>query len=837
MFLANRLQRRVRVSGLIALLLASSVAAAQSISDGSFEQPVLQPTTFLAALGATIAGSPWTFGGANGSRGLASNNSPFTAQTGPAPSGNQVAFIQGDGTVAQSISFAAGNYQVSVKAVLRKENNNPSGSKLTIEVDGVTRWTGTPAGTAYATYTTPTLALAAGSHTITVRGTNNFPGYDNTVFVDTVAVSTVANPPPTVSISVAPTAGLTAPASVALSATASDSNGINRVEFYGDGVLLGPGDTTAPYSWIWTNIPVGTHTAKATAFDNLGASASASQTFTVTAPPAGALVDGGFEQPMLAANTFQAAPGTTITGSPWTFGGANGSRGIAANNSPFTLQTGPAPSGNQVAFIQGDGTVSQTVTSMAAGNYQVSLKAVLRKENHNPLGTKLTIEVDGVARWSATPAGAIYATYTTPTFALAAGSHTITIRGTNNFPGYDNTVFVDTVAVSAIVNPPPTVSINVSPSSGLIAPANVTLSATASDSDGVNRVEFWGDGLLLGTDYTAPYSWPWNSIPAGAHTAKAIAFDTLGASTSASQTFTVNPPPTPTGPYFGYFGDCTYCTAETYQHTNLIFTACWGYINSDPALQDINNCIAARLVEAKQYGIPTAIVSVGHLVYIGTDPTNPQPPLGTLIYRGAGAAKPYLRNLFNQLRQNGVLTMVTALYPIDEPDLALYNTNDSKISITNADIRAVASEYPELAGVKLAVIYSENFHFPGIASYDWVGFDSYKNDSIMFGYDGCDPENGCVHYPGPYDYFLAYVGPSQRTMLVPGGASAPNDVFATDPVPFYNKLVADPKVIAMIPFLWQDVPGAQIIGIRSDGMAKAYCKVGLQVTGKVAVCK
>jgi Big-like domain-containing protein len=836
MIRADSSLRRVQVAGLIALLLASSVAAAQSIADGSFEQPVLQPLSFMAASGSTINGSPWSFAGANGSRGLATNGSPFTAQTGPAPSGNQVAYIQGDGTLQQSVSFAAGNYQVSLKAVLRKENNNPAGSRLAIEVDGVTRWSGTPPGAIYATYTTPTFALAAGSHTITVRGTNNFPGYDNTVFVDTVAVSTIVNPPPTVSISVAPSTGLTAPASVALSATANDSNGINRVEFYGDGVLRGT-DMTAPYSSIWTNIPVGTHTAMAKAFDNLGASTSASQTFTVSAPPAGNVVDGGFEQPMLAANAFQAASGTTITGSPWNYAGANGSRGLATNNSPFTAQTGPAPSGNQVAFIQGDGTVSQTVSSMAAGNYQVSLKAVLRKENHNPLGTKLAIEVDGVARWSGTPPGAIYATYTTPTFALAAGSHTITVRGTNNFPGYDNTVFVDTVAVSAIVNPAPTVSISVTPSTGLTAPANVTLNATASDTDGVSRVEFWGDGVYLGADNTAPYSWPWSSIPAGTHTAKAIAFDNLGASNSASQIFTVSATPTPGGPFFGYFGDCTYCTLETYQHTNLIFTACWGYINSDPALQDINNCIAARLVEAKQQGIPTAIVSIGHLVYIGTDPTNPQPPFGSLIYRGAGAAKPYLRSLFNQLRLNGVLTMVTALYPIDEPDIALYNTNDSKISITNADIRAVASEYPELAGVKLAVIYSENFHFPGIASYDWVGFDSYKNDSIMFGTDSCDPENGCIHYPGPYDYFLAYVGPSQRILLVPGGASAPNDVFATDPVPFYDKLVADPKVIAMIPFLWQDVPGAQIVGIRSNGMAKPYCKVGLQITGKVAVCK
>ena len=53
------------------------------------------------------------------------------------------------------------------------------------------------------------------------------------------------------------------------------------------------------------------------------------------------------------------------------------------------------------------------------------------------------------------------------------------------------------------------------------------------------------------------------------------------------------------------------------------------------------------------------------------------------------------------------------------------------------------------------------------------------------------------------------------------------DVFATDPVPFYNKLISDPKVIAMIPFIWFNV-GAYT-GIHYDGRAPDYCRVGAAI--------
>lgn len=99
-------------------------------------------------------------------------------------------------------------------------------------------------------------------------------------------------------------------------------------------------------------------------------------------------------------------------------------------------------------------------------------------------------------------------------------------------------------------NNPPTISLG-SLNTSYTAPANVTLNATASDSDGVTKVEFFNGSNKLGEDTTSPYSYAWNNIAAGNYSVTARATDTKGAtSTTAARTFTVQTPgtstPTPT---------------------------------------------------------------------------------------------------------------------------------------------------------------------------------------------------------------------------------------------------------------------------------------------------
>ncbi len=110
------------------------------------------------------------------------------------------------------------------------------------------------------------------------------------------AGGTVTPPPanvlPTVSIT-APATGtaITQGATVAIAATAADSDGtVARVEFYDGTTLLGT-DTTAPYAFSWvttTATATGAHSLTARAYDNTGAvTTSAARSITVNAstPP------------------------------------------------------------------------------------------------------------------------------------------------------------------------------------------------------------------------------------------------------------------------------------------------------------------------------------------------------------------------------------------------------------------------------------------------------------------------------------------------------------------------------------------------------------------------
>ncbi len=134
---------------------------------------------------------------------------------------------------------------------------------------------------------------------------------------------------------------------------------------------------------------------------------------------------------------------------------------------------------------------------------------------------------------------------------VAAGNYALTAIATDNSGGTGTSTPVN-IVVNPSSNNPPTVSIT-SPTNGatFTAPANVTINATASDSDGtVTKVDFYQNGILLGTDTTSPYSFAWNNVAAGNYALTAIATDNGGATrTSATVNIVVNtaggglPPP------------------------------------------------------------------------------------------------------------------------------------------------------------------------------------------------------------------------------------------------------------------------------------------------------
>jgi len=106
------------------------------------------------------------------------------------------------------------------------------------------------------------VGLAVSSHVYGTLATATF---------DHVTTSAMPNQPPTVSLtSPANGAAFTAPASITITATASDpENQLTKVEFYNGATLLGT-DTAAPYSFTWSSVPAGTYSQTAVAYDGGG---------------------------------------------------------------------------------------------------------------------------------------------------------------------------------------------------------------------------------------------------------------------------------------------------------------------------------------------------------------------------------------------------------------------------------------------------------------------------------------------------------------------------------------------------------------------------------------
>ncbi|MGH9022613.1 MAG: Ig-like domain-containing protein, partial [Acidimicrobiia bacterium] len=117
----------------------------------------------------------------------------------------------------------------------------------------------------------------------------------------------------------------------------------------------------------------------------------------------------------------------------------------------------------------------------------------------------------------------------------------------------------DYVAREGGVNASPTVSLSTDKTTAT-APGSFVLTASASDPDGsISKVEFYQGSTLLSTDTTAPHSYSWSGVAAGAYDLTARAYDDAGASAVSNAimvSVTVTPsPPTATDPGLVWLSD------------------------------------------------------------------------------------------------------------------------------------------------------------------------------------------------------------------------------------------------------------------------------------------
>jgi predicted Rdx family selenoprotein len=357
------------------------------------------------------------------------------------------------------------------------------------------------------------------------------------------------NGPPSVSLmSPADGANYLAPATIALSASASDSDGsITQVAFYAGTTLLAT-DTGTPYTFSWSSVPVGNYSLTAVATDNSGASTTSGAVIVHVVNPPSSTPFGG---------TPAAIPGL-IEAENFDDGG----EGIAyhdltsVNSGGQYRQTGvdietcsDVGGGYSLGYVAVGEWLKYTVSVAATASYTFEARVA------SPgTGGTFHVEIDGV---DATGALAVPNTGGWQTWRsvllggipLTAGSHVMRVVIDTNGPlGYFGNLNYFRWTPPGFNNPP-SVSLT-TPANGAnyFAPASIALNANASDSDGsVTQVAFYAGTSLLATDTASPFTFTWNSVPLGDYSLTAVATDNAGAtSTSAAVIVHVLPPPTST---------------------------------------------------------------------------------------------------------------------------------------------------------------------------------------------------------------------------------------------------------------------------------------------------
>ncbi|MCU0735506.1 MAG: M4 family metallopeptidase, partial [Methylotetracoccus sp.] len=342
--------------------------------------------------------------------------------------------------------------------------------------------------------------------------------------------------PPTVTVSESGSKG-----TLTFSATATDDKGVAKVEFFLDGLLVGT-TTTAPYAITYDSLmdDDGSHTLAARATDTSGQFTDAALTFTLNN---GQLIRNG---------SFEKGYGTGWSNTPGIQIGA------------ILGQT--AYDGAKMAKFGGKG------SQLSAGLYQsvaipanassVKLSYALHIETKEP---PLGVVHDTFAVQIRSSSGTVLKTLATYSDLNAAAGYQVHEFDLAGYKGQtfqlyflvteDSAVptsfILDKVNLNVteggpIDDKPPTISVAPSGTSGVI-----TFSATATDNEGVTKVEFFVDGVLRGTVDSVPYTINFDSkaLANGNHTLTGKAYDAAGnVGESAPVMFSVdnpdNQPPT-----------------------------------------------------------------------------------------------------------------------------------------------------------------------------------------------------------------------------------------------------------------------------------------------------
>jgi hypothetical protein len=396
----------------------------------------------------------------------------------------------------------------------------------------------------------------SGAHALVAIATDNLSSRATSSVVN---ITIAGNLTPTVSItSPANNSTFTAPTNLALSATASDPDGsVAKVEYYAGTLKVAESSTGPAYNTVWTNNLLGSYTLEAVAYDLLGAmGTSAPVSVTFTGLPPATLIAVGSVWKYLDTGVDQGTAwvSNSFNDSTWQSGPAQ--LGYGEGDEATVVSFGPDPNNKYITtYFRHEFVVANrnAYSSLAfrllrddGGVVYLNGKEVFRSNMPGgPIGFGTTAPLAG-------DDGTIFFPTNTSASLLVNGTNVVAVEihqnsGTSSDVSFDLELIGNTGAIS---NAPPTVAVvNPANNSSFTEPADITITAAASDPDSaIDKVEFFRNGnIKIGESLSAPYTILWSGVTSGAYTIRAVATDIFGATgTSAVVNVSVSSPSAPT---------------------------------------------------------------------------------------------------------------------------------------------------------------------------------------------------------------------------------------------------------------------------------------------------
>ena len=251
---------------------------------------------------------------------------------------------------------------------------------------------------------------------------------------------------------------------------------------------------------------------------------------------------------------------------------------------------------------------------------------------------------------------------------------------------------------------------------------------------------------------------------------------------------------------FGYYGSKGNQVSDTKDHINLFWEFQW-----KPIDQVVKNIRDANM---------DTVLDLSHQLFaVYNEDYN---------WRLDAESENRVRALLTTLRNEGVLHLVKILYPLDEPNLKEHRVTKETLRDAVAICRKMISEFKELAGAKLGVIYYGRGEIFGTEYFDIIGLDDYRMSA----------ESLFLPDVGVYaKKIMSKLSSNQKVWIVPGG-------YVHQSVKeFVNWAASQDRVYAIIPFMWdcKNHPDSELAntgGIKHNGMADEYRAAGKLVIGK-----